>query len=56
MQIMGKRAQRKADRRWDMTREEVLKEAVVTQSEMTCIGKRQGTVVQWVALKSIFEV
>ena len=35
---------------------EVMREAAVTQSETTYIGRRQSTVAQWVALQLIFEV
>ena len=35
---------------------EVVWEAAVMQSEMTYIGKQQATLVQWVALRPIFEV
>ena len=37
-------------------RVEVVREAAVTQLEMTYIGRRKGGVSQWVALWPIFEV
>ena len=43
-QITGKKAQHKADCRWLTPREEVVREAAVTESTMTYIGRRQGMV------------
>ena len=55
-QITGKRAQRKPCGMWVTLREKVVWEASGTQSKMTYIGRRQGTVIHWVALRPIFEV
>ena len=55
-QIRGKRARRRADRTWFTTAAEEVREAAGTQSVTTYIGRRQGTVVQWVALRPVFEV
>ena len=54
--ITGKRAQRKADGRWEMPIAEVVREAAGTQSDMTYICIRQVMVAQWVALRTIFKV
>ena len=44
-QITGKQALRKTDRRWEMPKAEVVREAAGTQSKITYIGRLQGTVV-----------
>ena len=54
--IIGKRARWKVDRMRFTTKVEVVGEAAGTQSEMTYIGRRQGTVAQWVVLRPIIEV
>ena len=53
---MGERARQKLYRTWVTPRMEVVQEAVVNQSEMTYIGRIQGTVEQWVVPRPIFEV
>ena len=55
-QITGKRARSISDRTWEKPGLEVVQEAAVTQSDMTYIGIRHATVVQWVDLRPIFEV
>ena len=52
----GNQAQKKAYRTWVTPKAEVLLEAAGTHSEMPYIGRRQGTVAQWVALRPISEV
>ena len=54
--ITGKRSLRKADRRWETPRGEVVQEAAGTHSEMNYTWIRKGNVEQWVALLPIFEV
>ena len=44
--ITGKRAQRKSDWTWVTPRAELVWKAAGTQSEITYIGRRQGTVSQ----------
>ena len=53
---MRKRAWHKAYGTWVTPWAEVVRKAVGTQSAMTYIGRRQGTVAQWVALRLIFKV
>ena len=53
---MGKQVRRKEDKKWEKPKAEVVREAAGTQSAMIYIGRRQGTVAQWVALRPIFEV
>ena len=55
-QITEKRAWWIEDGMWEMSGAEVVQEAVVMQSLMDYIGRRQATVVQWVVLRPIFEV
>ena len=55
-QITGKQVWRIVDGAWETPRAEVVREAAVMQSVMTCIGIRQVTVAQWVKLRPIFEV
>ena len=54
--ITGKKALRKADGTWVTPRAELVWEVERTQSEMTYIGRRQGTMAQWVVLRPIFQV
>ena len=56
VQIMVKRARRKADRTWYIPEAEEVREAAETKHATTYTGRRQGTVAQWVALRPIFEV
>ena len=42
--IMEKKARREADGIWETPKEEVFQEAAGTQSEMTYIRRKQGTV------------
>ena len=53
---MGKQSWRLGDRTWETPGKEGVQEAVVTQSAMTYIGRRQATVAQWVALRPLFGV
>ena len=55
-QITGKRAQRNADETWVTPAAGEVLETAGTQSAATYIGRRQGMVAQWVALRPIFEV
>ena len=54
--VRGKWERQKADRTWVTTNVEVVREAEGTHPEMAHIGRRQGTVAQWVMLRPIFEV
>ena len=53
---MGKWERQKSDEIWVIPKAEVVQETTGTQLEMTYNGRRQGTVVQWVVLRPIFEV
>ena len=55
-QITGNRARRIVDGMWETPGLEVVREAAVTQSEMSYIGRLQATMAQWVALRPIIEV
>ena len=55
-QIIGKPVRRKADGTWVTPKAEVDQEKVGTQLEITYIRRKQGTVLQWVALRMIFDV
>ena len=54
--ITGNRALRIVDRTQNTPGAEAVQEAAVTHSAMICIWRQQATVVQWVALRLIFEV
>ena len=56
IQITGKRARWLGDRTWETPGAEGVREAAVTQSKKTYIGRQQTTVAQWVALRPLFEV
>ena len=53
---MVKQVRRLGDGMWETPRAELVQEAAVTQLVMTYIGRRQATVEQWVALRSLFKV
>ena len=50
------RALRKVEGIWETSRAVLVREAAGTQLVMTYIGRQQGMVSQWVALRPIFEV
>ena len=54
--ITGKRAKQLGDETWETPGEEGIREAVGTQPDRIYIEQRQATVVQWVALRTLFEV
>ena len=54
--ITGKRVKQLEDGTWETPGEEVIREAAGTQSDRIYIERRQATVAQWVALRSLFEV
>ena len=56
IQLMGKQARRLGDGKWETPRAEGVREAEVTKSEITYIGRRQANVAKWVALRPLFEV
>ena len=55
-QITSKRARWKADKTWVIPKAKLVREAAGPQAEMSYIGRRQGTVAQWVVLRPIIEV
>ena len=54
--ITGKRGRWKSDKIWDTPSSKLVWEEAGTHLVTTYIGRRLGTVVQWVSLRKFFEV
>ena len=54
--ITGQREVQQEDRTWRQVAAEKVLEKAGTQSLITYIGRRQATVAEWVALRTILEV